>query len=137
MNHSKPVGYTRVTVDYTLSAMHNLLNPDLSDLRNEELYGACFRKHGHDYHIRITLHGQIDPLTGLSIDRDHLDQVVEQVILRKYDGHFLNEHFANTSGEGLVEEFHALLKPHFAQGQLVSVSMQETRKNWFSYSELA
>ncbi len=131
----------RLTRRYVIRALHNLNNPDLSDAENTRLYGLCYRLHGHDYQVFVTVEGPIDELTGLSVNRDELDQIVNEVLVQKYDGHFLNESFVNTSGEALSRLFYVKLKqafleagPRLGNPSLVQVSIQETRKNWFAHS---
>jgi 6-pyruvoyltetrahydropterin/6-carboxytetrahydropterin synthase len=133
---------TRLTRRYIIRALHNLKNPDLSDMENSTLYGLCYRLHGHDYHVDVTVEAPIDSRTGLVVHRDELERVVNEVLVQKYDGHFLNESFVNTSGEALSRLFYMKLKQAFSQAhtqlggaQLVQVSIQETRKNWFAHSE--
>lgn len=123
-----------ITKKYILRSLHNLEHPSLNDNENSDLYGKCFRLHGHDYKIYLTLASDIDSKTGLALKRDETDRVVAKEILEKYEGHNLNEHFANTSGESLVCLFHDILKPHLPN--LVKVGLQETRKNYFEYPVL-
>ena len=46
-----------VTRSYHFSAAHQLSNPALSDEENAELYGQCFRPHGHNYYLEVTVAG--------------------------------------------------------------------------------
>ena len=130
----------RLTQEVILSALHNLENPQLSDAENEKLYGQCYRKHGHDYHIQVELEGEIDPRTGIAFDRANLQSILDSVLTEKFSGTFLNRHFDCTSGEALSVYFFDLLKKPIENGlkgvRLVNLHIQETRKNWFSYSNL-
>jgi 6-pyruvoyltetrahydropterin/6-carboxytetrahydropterin synthase len=130
----------RLTRKYALRALHNLNNPHLSDEENSRLYGLCYRLHGHDYQIMVTVEAPIHPVSGLSISRDDLDALVHRELIAPYDGHFLNESFINTSGEALSRLFFAKLSAAAGDlltktgGRLVQVSIQETRKNWFAHT---
>jgi 6-pyruvoyltetrahydropterin/6-carboxytetrahydropterin synthase len=126
------MAYAQLTRRYLLRALHNLENPKISDKENEELYGLCYRLHGHDYKIMVTLESPLDPVSGLVFDRDKMDGIVKSEIIEKLQGKNLNDYFQNTSGEALVHEFFNLLNPHFPAGVLKKVAIQETRKNWFS-----
>ena len=129
----------RLTRRYVLRALHNLINPDLSDEENARLYGLCYRLHGHDYQIMVTVEAPIHDASGLSVNRDELDTIVHRELIAPYDGQFLNEFFINTSGEALSRLFFVKLEKAVAPlfkngGRLVQVSIQETRKNWFAHS---
>ncbi len=121
-----------LTRRYSLRAMHNLNNPALSDSENEQLYGMCYRTHGHDYQIMVTIEGPIDPVTGIVFSRDVIDSRVEEKIIRKLEGQMLNDLYPNTSGEALSYILFEILKNEFEPAKLKAVSIQETRKNWFS-----
>ena len=127
----------RVTKQYILSAMHNLERTDLDPSENEKLFGICYRWHGHDYKIQVELEAEIQS-SGLSVDRNAIDTIVESTLLKPFTGSRLNDHFSNTSGEALCSAFFDLLSPvvsqTFKQVQLIGIHIQETRKNWFSYS---
>ncbi len=130
----------RFTEQLTLSALHNLENPNLSDAENQRLYGICYRKHGHDYHIQVQLEANIDARTGIAVDRLLLRKILNDKLFKKFNGTFLNDHFDCTSGEALSHYFYQLLQEPIETGlrgaRLVSIHIQETRKNWFSYSNL-
>ena len=124
----------RLTRRYVLRALHNLNNPTLSDEENSRLYGLCYRLHGHDYVIMVTVEAPVNE-SGLCANRDELDAVVERELLAPYDGQLLNEFFVNTSGEALSHLFFRKLAEtsFFNNGaRLVQLSIQETRKNWFA-----
>jgi 6-pyruvoyltetrahydropterin/6-carboxytetrahydropterin synthase len=123
--------FTRV---YSLRALHNLQNPDISDEENLRLYGMCYRLHGHDYRVQVTIESELDPKTGLCRFRDQLDAVVRKNLIERFDGHCLNDTFTNTSGEALVHLFYDLLRPHIPQDIRLRLSIQETRKNYFERS---
>lgn len=117
---------------YTLPALHSLGNPRLSEEENLRLYGPCYRLHGHDYRIEVTVSGPVDPRSGLLVQRDELDRIVEKTLLEPLHARNLNEHFANTAGEALALEFYRLLEPHFPPPlELSRVTIRETRKNTF------
>ena len=130
----------RWTEQITICALHNLESSELSDTENERLYGNCFRKHGHDYHIQIQLESTIDKMSGVAVDRIKLQKILQKHLIEKFNGQFLNRHFDCTSGEALSYYFYNLLKAPLEAGlkgsRLKALHIQETRKNWFSYSNL-
>ncbi len=128
------MSFVTLTRRYKIRAMHNLNNPDLSDAENERLYGMCFRTHGHDYQVMVTIEAPIDPSTGIIFSRDVIDTRVQEKIIRKLEGQMLNDLYPNTSGEALSFILFDLLKNEFAPAKLRALTIQETRKNWFGSS---
>ncbi|MCM2281285.1 MAG: 6-carboxytetrahydropterin synthase [Bdellovibrionaceae bacterium] len=119
------------TRQYLIRALHHLENPALSAVENERLYGVCFRLHGHDYKVQVTIESEVDPATGLCKFRRELDAIVERELIQPFDGKNLNDTFRNTSGEALVNLFYDRLRPHVPQEIRLALAIQETRKNYF------
>jgi 6-pyruvoyltetrahydropterin/6-carboxytetrahydropterin synthase len=119
----------------TFSAMHELSSPALSEKENLEIFGKCYRLHGHNYFLEATVKGEIDSLTGLCCDRDYLEDVMQKEIVAKFDGINLNDAFASTTGEQLAREFYEILIQKLKPLDLVCVRLQETPKNFFTHGE--
>lgn len=88
-----------LTISTHFSAAHRLAHPNLSNEENTEIYGKCARPHGHghNYHLEVTVKGEIDPRTGMIVDLGGLNQVVEDYVVEPFDHTFLNKdipHFA-------------------------------------------
>jgi 6-pyruvoyltetrahydropterin/6-carboxytetrahydropterin synthase len=60
---------------------------------NSEIYGKCARPngHGHNYHLEVTVKGQIDPRTGMAIDLGKLQAAIDEHIIQPMDHTFLNK----------------------------------------------
>ena len=69
-----------VTRAYHFSAAHQLANPALSDEENARIYGQCFRQHGHNYGLEVTVAGALDPATGMSVDLSVVDAAVKTAV---------------------------------------------------------
>lgn len=122
-----------VTRKYSLSALHSLANPALSDAENYRIFGPCFRLHGHEYLIEVTVAGPISAESGLVISREVFDRIVEEHLIEPLANRYLNDRFPITTGESLALEFFAILSPHFSRPlRLQEVMVQETPKNLFS-----
>ncbi len=121
-----------ITKRFVLHALHNLNNPSWTDDKNREIFGKCFRLHGHDFKFDISLKGTPDNVTGFAYPPEQLESLINEYILTPYMGKNLNEFFSNPSGEGLVVEFYNILKSHLGEN-LVRLSLEETLKNYFSY----
>ncbi len=84
---------TSLTVATHFSAAHRLAHPNLSLEKNLEIYGKCGRVngHGHNYHLEVTLKGEIDPRTGMVVDLGALNRVIADYVLEPFDHGFLNK----------------------------------------------
>lgn len=82
-----------LTISTHFSAAHRLAHPNLSYEENCEIYGKCARPngHGHNYHLDVTVKGEIDPRTGMIVDLGALQQVVEDYVIEPFDHTFLNK----------------------------------------------
>jgi 6-pyruvoyltetrahydropterin/6-carboxytetrahydropterin synthase len=122
---------------YHFSAGHRLADPALSDEANEALYGQCFRPHGHNYYLEVTVAGRPDPLTGMAADLGVIDRAVRERVLDHVDHRTLEEVPALagvvTTGEGLARAFWRLLTAAMPAGVLRRVTVVETAKNRFQY----
>ena len=85
-----------LTISTHFSAAHRLAHPDLSYEENCEIYGKCARPngHGHNYHIEVTVKGEIDPRTGMMVDLGALQKVIEAQVVEPFDHTFLNKDIA-------------------------------------------
>jgi 6-pyruvoyltetrahydropterin/6-carboxytetrahydropterin synthase len=82
-----------LTVSTHFSAAHRLAHPDLSEQENSDIYGKCARPngHGHNYHLEVTVKGEIDPRTGMIVDLGALNQAIEDYVVEPFDHTFLNK----------------------------------------------
>lgn len=82
-----------LTVSTHFSAAHRLAHPDLSYEENTEIYGKCARPngHGHNYHLEITVKGEIHPRTGMIVDLGALQKVIDELVVEPLDHTFLNK----------------------------------------------
>jgi 6-pyruvoyltetrahydropterin/6-carboxytetrahydropterin synthase len=119
--------------EVTLRAIHHLSHPNLSESENHKLYGLCYGEHGHHYKVQVQVTGATDPKSGLLMNRDQLHSILNENLVKPYDGADLNAIFPNTACEALTVEFYNLLKPLFGEGKLVRVGIQETKKNYFEF----
>jgi len=127
-----------VTRAYHFSAAHRLANPALPDARNAELYGQCFRQHGHNYLLEVTVSGALDPATGMSVDIGVIDEVVKRTVLDRVDHYDLSATVPAlagvvTTGENLARTFWDWLEHALPAGSLRRVTLVETANNVFEY----
>lgn len=82
-----------LTIQTHFSAAHRLALPELSLEENTEIYGKCARPHGHghNYHLEVSVTGEIDPRTGMLVDLVALQEVVNNYVVEPFDHNFLNK----------------------------------------------
>jgi 6-pyruvoyltetrahydropterin/6-carboxytetrahydropterin synthase len=85
-----------LTISTHFSAAHRLARPDLSFEKNCEIYGKCARPngHGHNYHLEVTIKGEIDPRTGMIADLTAFEKAIEDHVVEPFDHTFLNKDIA-------------------------------------------
>ncbi|MBD2388322.1 6-carboxytetrahydropterin synthase [Cylindrospermum sp. FACHB-282] len=85
-----------LSISTHFSAAHRLAHPDLSLEENTEIYGKCARVngHGHNYHLEVTVKGEIDPRTGMIADLGALHQAIADYVVEPFDHTFLNKDIA-------------------------------------------
>jgi len=127
-----------LSISTHFSAAHRLAHPDLSDKENFEIYGKCARPngHGHNYHLEVTVKGEIDPRTGMIIDLGVLNQVIEDLVLEPFDHTFLNKdipYFAEVipTAENIAVRISSLLQQPIRQlgAELHKVKLIESPNN--------
>lgn len=81
-----------LTISTHFSAAHRLALPHLTLEQNSEIYGKCARVngHGHNYHLEVTVKGEIDPRTGMLVDLVALQKAVDEHVVEPFDHTFLN-----------------------------------------------
>jgi 6-pyruvoyltetrahydropterin/6-carboxytetrahydropterin synthase len=132
------VSALELTRQYHFSAGHRLESADLSPEENERVYGQCYRQHGHNYLVEVTVAGQLDPVTGMAADLGALDAAVNRIILSQVDHYDLSSAVealrgVPTTGENLARVFWEWLESVLPVGSLRRLSVIETDNNAFEY----
>ena len=127
-----------LTRRYHFSAGHRLENPAFSPGDNERIYGQCYRQHGHNYQVEVTVTGALDPVTGMTVDLGVLDTAVKRLILDAVDHYDLSSTVpalqgVPTTGENLARAFWEWLEPSLPAGSLRRLVVVETDNNSFEY----
>jgi len=127
-----------LSVSTHFSAAHRLAHPDLSYEENSEIYGKCARPngHGHNYHLEVTVKGEIDPRTGMIVDLGALHKVIEDYVVEPFDHTFLNKdipYFAQVvpTAENIAVHIRQLLQQPIQElgAQLYKVKLIESPNN--------
>ncbi len=123
------------------AASHRLHAPDLTDAQNLEIFGKCNnpKGHGHNYGVEVTVTGTPDPITGMLVDLEKLDAVLEAEVMDRFDHKNLNDDVPeferlNPTSENLTLVLWEVLKNKIpAPARLHKVVVQETERNFFEY----
>ncbi len=129
-----------VTARLSFSAAHRLHNPNRDAEWNRKMYDKCDnpRGHGHNYFIRVSVRGKIDPETGMVIDLKKLKDIVRERVVDRVDHRSLNEDVdflrdVVPTAENLARCFWQQLAPAIQQGSLYEIVLEETEKNSVVY----
>ncbi|MGQ9869425.1 6-carboxytetrahydropterin synthase [Leptodesmis sp.] len=127
-----------LTISTHFSAAHRLARPDLSYEQNCEIYGKCARPngHGHNYHLEVTIKGNIDPRTGMIADLVAFQKAVDDYVVEPFDHKFLNKdvpYFAEVvpTAENIAVHIRDLLQAPIREigAQLHKVKLIESPNN--------
>jgi 6-pyruvoyltetrahydropterin/6-carboxytetrahydropterin synthase len=125
------------------SAAHRYHRPEWSEARNRDAFGPCANPHGHghDYLLEATVEGEVDPLTGFSVDLALLDRVLREEVVEPLDHQHLNHAVPEFAPGGLVpttENILLLLWPRIAArlapARLLRLRLHENRDFHVDYA---
>jgi len=122
------------------NAAHRLHNPLWSDAKNEQVFGLCNNKnyHGHNYELIVKVTGVPNQETGYVLDIKILSELIEDVILKKFDHKNLNldtAEFANLNptAENIAIVIYNLLRPKLDKELELKIKLYETERNFVEY----
>jgi 6-pyruvoyltetrahydropterin/6-carboxytetrahydropterin synthase len=127
-----------LTVQTHFSAAHRLALPELTLEQNSEIYGKCARVHGHghNYHLEVTVTGEINSRTGMLVDLGTLHNVIKDYVVEPFDHTFLNKdipYFSQVvpTAENIALHIAQLLAPPIRSlgAELVKVKLVESPNN--------
>lgn len=137
-----------VTRRYRFSASHRLHSDELSESRNDEIYGKCNNPfgHGHNYELDVSVRGPVDSVSGRAVDGSQLDRLVLERVIGPFHHRSLNAEVAQFAAtvpttENLGIEIHRRLKECWRSvfpGEwpaLEKIRIAETPRNFFEVSE--
>lgn len=126
------------------NAAHRLYNPNWTDEKNVEVFGACANVnwHGHNFELIVTVKGLPNPETGFVIDLKELGDIIKSEVIDKVDHKNLNldvdfMHGKIASCEIFIIEIWNILAPIIPKtapnAQLHYLKLVETNKNFVEY----
>jgi 6-pyruvoyltetrahydropterin/6-carboxytetrahydropterin synthase len=92
-----PVSLTR-TVGFR--AVHRLYRPDWTEAQNREAFGPLSEPpgHAHDYRCAVTVAGPIDTRMAMVLDLAALDGILQDEVVARLDGKYLNQDVPSLEG---------------------------------------
>ncbi len=82
----------RLDVEFHFAASHRLPRYE----------GPCFRLHGHNYKLFVTVEGEVDPRTGMIADFGDIKRAVQERVLARVDHRDLNTVLENPTAENIA-----------------------------------
>lgn len=119
------------------SAAHRLATAALSEAENRRVYGACYRHHGHNYALEVTVKGPVGS-DGMVMDAGVLEQAMRTAVVDLVDHRDLDRDVSvlgelPTTGENLAVAFYRMLERMLPSGRLLRVAVLETENNRFEF----
>jgi 6-pyruvoyltetrahydropterin/6-carboxytetrahydropterin synthase len=92
-----PVSLTR-TVGFR--AVHRLYRPDWTEAQNREAFGPLSEPpgHAHEYRCAVTVAGPIDTRMAMVLDLAALDGILQDEVVARLDGKYLNQDVPSLEG---------------------------------------
>ena len=116
-----------ITRRETFNAAHKLWQPNWSDEKNQEVFGACSNKnwHGHNFTLFVTVSGVPDESTGFVMNLKDLSTLIRREVIDHLDHKNLN----------LDVPFWNILSPKIAGfgAELEKIKLVETENNFVEY----
>lgn len=119
-----------------------MFRPGLSDEENMKLYGKCSNPqwHGHNYVLKVTVKGEIDPAVGYFMNATRLKEIINEKVIVKLDHKNMNLETGFMAGLTATTEnlavaiWNELEEPLAAEGAtLHRVKVEETENNYVEY----
>lgn len=115
----------------TFQASHYYRLPGEDADQSFARFGPVSNTHEHHWGLTIWLRGPLNPVTGMVVDLDTVDQILEREILLPFRGKVINDadpffKTALPTTEVLAEFFAERLAPHFRPVELVRLRLSES-----------
>ncbi|MDX9753013.1 MAG: 6-carboxytetrahydropterin synthase [bacterium] len=122
-------------------AAHRLYSPHLTEEENQQIFRQCGNPHGHghNYKLEVTIQGPVDPKTGMVMNLEDLDLLIDQEIIDQVDHRHLNHDVPFLAGviptiENMVIAFWRLLDQKLPNGMLKTIRLWESENSYVTYS---
>lgn len=124
----------------SFNAAHRLFNPAWDEATNAKVFGKCAlpNYHGHNYELVVKVTGVPDPETGYVMDMKELSDLVQELIVERFDHRNLNLDTVefrnlNPTAENIAVVCWQLLRPRIPAVLDLQVRLYETPRNYVEY----
>ena len=110
---------------------------DVASVTRRYSFTAVQEAHqGHMWDLYVTVHGTIDPVTGMVTDLGILDQLVREQVIQVFDKQDLRQALGSqsVSGSALAKAIWDRLAGRLSSGRLSNVHLDQTRDLSFDYA---
>ncbi len=122
------------------NAAHRLHNPAWDEATNDKVFGKCNNPHyhGHNYELVVKLTGEPDPETGYVMDLKILSDLINDLVIERFDHKNLNEDTIefknlNPTAENICVVIYQLLREKINSSLDLQVRLYETPRNFVEY----
>ena len=129
-----------ITKEYKFCAAHRYWNNSWTKEKNFDVFGDDVKNHGHNYVLRVTIQGSIDPDSGFLIDLQWLNKIIKEEILNILDHAQIDQDIdwfegKSPSTENLVVFIWEKLEPYFSgkEFSLYKIFLRETPTIYTEY----
>lgn len=86
-------GKLSITVSFQFSSAHRYYNSSWSLRKNKMIFGECCFNypHGHNYRLDVCVENVCDEKTGMIINFNELEKIVQEEVINKLDHKYLNQ----------------------------------------------
>ncbi|BFU88868.1 MAG: putative 6-pyruvoyl-tetrahydropterin synthase (Modular protein) [Nitrospira sp.] len=112
--------------------------PDVAAVAKRYSFNAIQGNHqGRDWDFYVTVHGTIDPMTGMVTDIGVLDRLVQDTVIKTFDRQDLRQVLGSemVGGEALTKTIWDRLAGRLSAGTLRNIRLVQTRDLSFEYAE--
>lgn len=112
---------------------------DVAAVTRRYTFNAVQENHqGRDWDCYLTVHGTIDPATGMVTDIGALDRLVEDTVIKTFDRRDLRQVLGSETvrGEALAKMIWDRVAGRLSAGTLYNIRLVQTRDLSFNYAEL-
>ncbi|HEV8150423.1 MAG TPA: 6-carboxytetrahydropterin synthase [Gemmatimonadales bacterium] len=96
-------------------ATHRYWIPEWSAERNREKFGRATEEHAHQYRCAVKVSGAADPETDMIVDLPALDRILQEEVVARFGGKFLNHDAPEFAQGGMLPSCEALARLCFSR----------------------
>ena len=122
------------------NAAHKLWNDAWTVEKNKEIFGLCANEnyHGHNYDLEVKVIGEIEPETGYVIDLKIIKDIIQEVVMDRFDHKNLNldtSEFKNLNPtvENIAVVIYDLIRKKLDHRYQLFLKIWETENNIVEY----